>query len=149
MARIVAAGVPHHVTQRGNRRQKVFFSDSGYECYRALQAEGCRKAGVDVLGYCLMPNHVPLILVPHEADGLRAALSEAPALYARSEFPGGLARLPVVGPFCVLSDGRALSSRLHALRSIRCGRGWSRAPAIGAGRAQGRICVGATTHWSR
>ncbi|MDE2473679.1 MAG: hypothetical protein KGO48_01375 [Alphaproteobacteria bacterium] len=46
MARIVATGVPHHVTQRGNRRQKVFFSD--YECYRAMLAEGCRKAGVDV-----------------------------------------------------------------------------------------------------
>jgi putative transposase len=83
MARIVAAGVPHHVTQRGNRRQKVFFSDSDYECYRAMLAEGCRKAGVDVLGYCLMPNHVHLILVPHEADGLRAALGEVHRRYTR------------------------------------------------------------------
>ena len=83
MARVVAAGVPHHVTQRGNRRQKVFFSDSDYETYRALLAEGCRKAGVEVLGYCLMPNHVHLILVPHEADGLRAALGEAHRRYTR------------------------------------------------------------------
>jgi len=62
MARVVAAGVPHHVTQRGNRRQKVFFSDSDYQTYRELLAEGCRKAGVDVSAYCLMPNHVHLIV---------------------------------------------------------------------------------------
>ena len=64
MARVVAPGVPHHVTQRGNRRQQVFFSDDDYETYRRMLAEGCRAAGVKVLAYCLMPNHVHLILVP-------------------------------------------------------------------------------------
>jgi putative transposase len=77
------AGVPHHVTQRGNRRQPVFFSDSDYIAYRALLAEGCREAGVAVWAYCLMPNHVHLILVPSTEDGLRAALGETHRRYTR------------------------------------------------------------------
>jgi putative transposase len=83
LARVVAAGIPHHVTQRGNRRQQVFFSDDDYAAYRALLAEGCRAAGVAVWGYCLMPNHVHLILTPADEDGLRAALGEAHRRYTR------------------------------------------------------------------
>jgi putative transposase len=47
-ARIVVPGLPHHVTQRGNRRQKIFFEDGDYALYRDLLAERCRKAGVAV-----------------------------------------------------------------------------------------------------
>lgn len=83
LARVVAAGLPHHVTQRGNRRQQVFFGDADYATYRRLLAEGCRAAGVAVWAYCLMPNHVHLILVPARADGLRAALGEAHRRYTR------------------------------------------------------------------
>ena len=83
LTRVVAPGVPHHVTQRGNRRQQVFFGDEDYAAYRALLAEGCRAAGVAVWAYCLMPNHVHLILVPREPDGLRAALGEAHRRYTR------------------------------------------------------------------
>jgi putative transposase len=83
LARAVAAGMPHHVTQRGNRRQQVFFGEGDYIAYRDLLAEGCRKAGVGVWAYCLMPNHVHLILVPPAADGLRAALGEAHRRYTR------------------------------------------------------------------
>jgi putative transposase len=83
LARVVAAGLPHHVTQRGNRRQQVFFGDDDYEAYRTLLAEGCRAAGVAIWAYCLMPNHVHLILVPSDADGLRAALGEAHRRYTR------------------------------------------------------------------
>jgi putative transposase len=83
LARVVAAGLPHHVTQRGNRRQPVFFGDDDYAAYKALLAEGCRAAGVAVWAYCLMPNHVHLILVPSDEDGLRAALGEAHRRYTR------------------------------------------------------------------
>jgi len=83
MARVVAAGVPHHVTQRGNRRQQVFFREEDYAAYAALLAEGCRAAKVAVWAYCLMPNHVHLILVPSDADGLRAALAETHRRYTR------------------------------------------------------------------
>lgn len=83
LARVVAAGLPHHVTQRGNRRQQVFFGDADYAAYRRLLSEGCRAAGVAVWAYCLMPNHVHLILVPSRADGLREALGEAHRRYTR------------------------------------------------------------------
>ena len=59
-ARVVAARVPHHVTQRGNRRQQVFFSADDYATYLELLAAGCAAAGVAVWAYCLMPNHVHL-----------------------------------------------------------------------------------------
>ncbi len=84
MARVVAPGVPHHVTQRGNRRQKVFFDAQDYALYKTLLAEGCKAAGVEVWAYCLTPNQVHLILVPRDRDGLRAALSETHRRYSRA-----------------------------------------------------------------
>jgi REP-associated tyrosine transposase len=81
LARVVAAGVPHHLTQRGNRSQQVFFGDEDFALYKSLLAEGCRAAGTEVWAYCLMPNHVHLILVPPDEDGLRATLGEAHRRY--------------------------------------------------------------------
>lgn len=83
LARAVAPGVPHHVTQRGNRSQKTFFEDGDYVAYKALLAEGCKAAGVEVWAYCLMPNHVHLILVPGDEDGLRVAIAETHRRYTR------------------------------------------------------------------
>ncbi|MCG8694799.1 MAG: transposase [Minwuiales bacterium] len=83
LARIVAPGVPHHVTQRGNRRLETFFDDDDYKAYLALMAEFCAEAGAAVWAYCLMPNHVHLILVPKDPDGLRRALGEAHRRYTR------------------------------------------------------------------
>lgn len=68
LARVIVPGFPHHVTQRGNRRQPIFFEDGDYAHYRDLLAERCRKASVEVWAYCLMPNHVHLIMVPQSAD---------------------------------------------------------------------------------
>ena len=82
-ARIVVPGIPHHVTQRGNRRLPTFFSDGDYALYRHLLREGCAKAGTRIWAWCLMPNHVHLILVPASEDGLRAALGEAHRRYTR------------------------------------------------------------------
>ena len=64
IGRIVIPGFPHHVTKRGKRRQKVFFELSDYTLYRDLLAERCHKASVEVWAYCLMPNHVQLVLTP-------------------------------------------------------------------------------------
>jgi putative transposase len=83
LPRVVAPGLPHHVTQRGNRRQQTFFSDEDYVEYRRLLAESCRSCGTDVLAYCLMPNYVHLILVPADEFGLRDALGEAHRRYTR------------------------------------------------------------------
>ena len=84
LARAVAAGVPHHVTQRGNRRQPTFFGDADYALYAGLLSTWCRHHGVAVWAYCLMPNHVHLILVPGTPDGLRGALAEAHRRYTRA-----------------------------------------------------------------
>ncbi len=81
LARAVAAGAPHHVTQRGNRRQPVFFGDADYAAYRELLAAACRRHGVAVWAYCLMPNHVHLILTPDDAPALRLALGETHQRY--------------------------------------------------------------------
>jgi putative transposase len=70
LALTVVAGLPHRTTQRGNRRETVFFEDGDQEVYRDLLAERTRKAGVNVWAYCLMPNHVHLILTPTRPDGL-------------------------------------------------------------------------------
>jgi len=74
LARVVGAGLPHHVTQRGNRRQQVFLGPADYRHYLDLLATHCAAVAVEVWAYCLMPNHVHLILVPGDEDGLRAAL---------------------------------------------------------------------------
>jgi putative transposase len=83
IARVVAAGVPHHVTQRGNRRLATFFHDEDYKAYIALMAEWCRKCRVEIWAYCLMPNHVHLIAVPESEDGLRCGIGEAHRRYSR------------------------------------------------------------------
>ena len=76
LARLIVPGFPHHVTQRGNRRAPVFFEQGDYALYRDLLAERCRQASVACWSYCLMPNHVHLILVPATADGLARAIGE-------------------------------------------------------------------------
>ncbi len=83
LARVVVSGLPHHVTQRGNRRLETFFCDEDYAAYRGLVARFCRQASVAVWAYCLMPNHVHLILVPADEAGLRRALGEAHRRYTR------------------------------------------------------------------
>ena len=82
LARVVIPGLPHHVTQRGNGRQRVFFSDGDYELYRDLLSASCKKARVACWAWVAMPNHVHLILVPRDADGLRAALAPVHRQYA-------------------------------------------------------------------
>jgi putative transposase len=83
LARIVIPDVPHHVTQRGNRRQPVFFSDDDYSAYVDLITQACSREGVRCLAWCLMPNHVHLILTPPAEQSLRAALGEAHRRYSR------------------------------------------------------------------
>ena len=82
LARVVIPGIPHHVTQRGNGRARTFFGDDDYALYRDLLAASCRAAEVEIWAWCLMPNHVHLILVPSDADGLRRALAPAHRRYA-------------------------------------------------------------------
>src|SRR5271157_1593499 len=82
LARIVVPGLPCHVTQRGNGRRRVFFADPDYAAYRDWLADPGREARVSVWAWCLMPNHVHLILVPQDEDGLRRALARVHRRYA-------------------------------------------------------------------
>ena len=95
LARIVIPGLPHHVTQRGNRREAIFFEDGDHEIYLDLLAEQTSKADVAVWAYCLMPNHVHLILKPARADDLGRAVGETHRRYtnfinARGRWTGHL-----------------------------------------------------------
>ena len=81
IARVVVPDLPHHVTQRGNRREPVFFEADDYGLYRRLVAAAARRAGTAVWAYCLMPNDVHLIVTPADADGLRATFAEAHRRY--------------------------------------------------------------------
>src|SRR3989304_2607056 len=83
LARLVIPGLPHHVTQRGNRRQQTFFNDGDYAAYVELMADWCREEGVEIWSYCLMPNHVHLIAVPRTEKSLRRAVGEAHRRYTR------------------------------------------------------------------
>jgi putative transposase len=81
LARVVIPGVPYHVTQRGNRRERTFFEDADYKRYRTMLGEAAKRAGCEVWAYCLMPNHVHLIVVPSDEDGLRRAFADAHRRY--------------------------------------------------------------------
>jgi len=83
MPRVVVPGFPHHVTQRGNRRQKTFFCDDDYRYYIQLLSESIVISQTKIWAYCLMPNHIHLIMVPEEDNGLRVALGEAHRRYTR------------------------------------------------------------------
>ncbi len=74
LARSVFPDVPHHITQRGNRREDVFFTDDDRLIYLEWLQLYCEKNDVSVLGYCLMTNHVHLVLIPHSEVGLQKTL---------------------------------------------------------------------------
>src|SRR5579884_2515935 len=81
LARVVVPGVAHYVTQRGNRREPVFFGDDDYKAYLELIAAAAVRSGTEVWAYCLMPNHVHFIMTPSDEDGLRATFAEAHRRY--------------------------------------------------------------------
>jgi putative transposase len=83
IARVVAPEYPHHITQRGNRRQDTFFCDDDYRLYMKLMAESCSIFGVAIWAYCLMPNHVHFIAVPQTENSLKLAIGDAHRRYTR------------------------------------------------------------------
>ncbi|MDP1558977.1 MAG: transposase [Nitrosomonas sp.] len=81
--RTVFAGIPHHITQRGNRRETVFFSDEDRKIYLDWLKEYCGKHGVDILAYCLMTNHIHLVTVYETEAGLQKVLKPLHMRYAQ------------------------------------------------------------------
>ena len=83
-ARIVFAGIPHHITQRGNRRADVFFDNADRARYLKLLKEYALIHEVEILAYCLMRNHVHIIAVPRLSDGLQRVLKPLHMRYAQA-----------------------------------------------------------------
>jgi putative transposase len=120
IARVVVPDLPHHVTQRGNRREPVFFEADDYRLYRRLVATAARRAGTAVWAYCLMPNHVHLPIMPTWRDaGGRGRVAgdlrrSAPALDR-----GDQRSLPLDGPSVQGRFGAAVMDELHLLAAAR------------------------------
>ncbi|MCX5698630.1 MAG: transposase [Candidatus Omnitrophica bacterium] len=83
MARIVIPSIPHHITQRGNRSQKVFFSDQDKISYLNLLHKHAQGAGLSFWAYCLMDNHIHLIAVPEREDSLAKGIGDTHKYYTR------------------------------------------------------------------
>ena len=83
LARTVFARVPHHITQRGNRREDVFFTDADRKTYLTWLTAYCAEHRVEILAYCLMTNHVHLIAVPTTDEGLERVLRPLHMRYAQ------------------------------------------------------------------
>lgn len=81
LARAVAVDFPHHVTQRGNRRQRTFFSEDHYRRYLELLAKWPAHFDLEVWAYCLMGNHVHL-LVRTPRGGLSGVMRHVNGDYA-------------------------------------------------------------------
>ena len=74
LARVIAIGVPHHVTQRGTDSQRVFCTDADREVYLSLLRISAQQARLRILAYCLMTNHIHLVAVPEEGVSMAVAL---------------------------------------------------------------------------
>ncbi len=83
LARVVIPNLPHHVIQRGVRSLPIFNTDQDREEYlRLLRAFGLRY-GLKFWAWCLMTNHVHLVVVPAAPDSLARAIGEAHRRYTR------------------------------------------------------------------
>lgn len=83
IARVVAVGLPHHVTQRGNNRERVFFSDDDRRFYLWTLLEYRQRYRVDVWAYCLMKNHIHVLAVPKEEESLARCFAGTNLVYTQ------------------------------------------------------------------
>jgi putative transposase len=83
VARIIAAGYPHHITQRGNNRAAVFFDDEDRQTYLNLLLKYTLKYKVTIWAYCLMGNHIHLLAVPETDTGLARGIGLTNMLYTQ------------------------------------------------------------------
>ncbi len=83
IARVVAVGYPHHITQRGNYRQKIFSDDTDRKKYLSLLKNESKRYSLLVLAYCLMPNHVHFIVIPEREDSMGNVFKYAHMKYSQ------------------------------------------------------------------
>ncbi len=120
ISRIVIPGYPHHLTQRGVRSMDVFANDSDRVVYLQLLAEEASKAGVAILAWCLMTNHIHLIAVPDRENSLARGIGEAHRRYTRRKnFSEGVRGYLFQGRFnsCVLDQQHLLAAARYVERN--------------------------------
>jgi len=83
IARVVVPGLPYHVTQRGSRREDVFFCDPDWRRYLDLALEYSTRFGLQILAYCLMTNHLHLVCVPLVVTSLAKVFKPVHSRYAQ------------------------------------------------------------------
>ena len=81
-ARVVAVDIAHHVTRRGNARRYILDSERDREVYLSLLKENLEQHFVSLIGYCLMSNHVHLVVIPRKLDGMASVLKLSHGRYA-------------------------------------------------------------------
>lgn len=82
LPRVVIPDVAHHVTQRGNARQVILADDADRMAYLELLRQYCELYRLSLLGYCLMSNHVHLIVIPRTTEALWQTLKHTHGRYA-------------------------------------------------------------------
>ncbi len=65
-ARVIVPHMPHHIVQRGHNRGVVFVEDADYQYYLDNLLEFKREFDLKLFSYCLMTNHVYLIVQPQD-----------------------------------------------------------------------------------
>ena len=162
LARVVVPGLPHHITQRGNRRQQTFFRLEDYALHLELMGQWCGEHGVQVWGLLPDAQHVHLIAVPHSADGLRRAIGESHRRYTRRSIfvRGGGAISGKAASFVMDEPYLLATTRYVELNPVRAGLvtgpseyPWSSARAHLTGRDDGLVQVapllGLAPNWRR
>jgi putative transposase len=96
IARVVIPGIPHHIIQRGNRRQPVFFSDNDKKYYLDCLRLHAKPAGIESWAYCLMDNHIHLIAVPKNETSFADGFSESQKRYNYGSCPQNSPEFPQI-----------------------------------------------------
>jgi len=110
-ARIIIPGIPHHITQRGNRRLPLFFTDQDRVNFLDSLAESASKWNLAILAYCLMTNHIHLQAIPETEEAFHRVL--------KSVFTRHAMRLNKAHAWCGhVVQNRFFSSPLDSQHSI-------------------------------
>ncbi len=121
IARVVAVGYPHHITQRGNYRQDLFESDADRRLYLALIRSESLNHGLEILAYCLMTNHVHFIAVPRHEESMAHVFK-----YANMKYSAYFNKRKGMGGH--LFQGRFFSSVMDEEHTVVCARYVERNP---------------------
>ena len=125
LARVVAPGLPHHVTQQGVRSLPIFADDDDRRLYLALLREHAQRFGLRFMAWCLMTNHVHLVVVPKHEHSLARGIGQAHRQYtlAKNRAEGAKGYL-FEGRFssCVLDEPHLLAAaRYTEMNPVRAG----------------------------